>query len=50
MYESYSLSYIKAAKPPLREPRPIEGEVAKKGSRKCLHFWEEEQQAKRARF
>ncbi len=27
MYESYSLSYIKAAKPPLREPRPIEGEV-----------------------
>ncbi len=24
--------------------------MAKKGSRKCLHFWEEEQQAKRACF
>ncbi len=40
-----------AAKPPLREPRPIEGDVAqKRGPRKCLHFWEEEQQAKRACF
>ncbi len=43
-------SYKNAAKPHHIEPLPIEGEVAKKGSRKCLHFWEEEQQAKRARF